>query len=345
MQTIAVSLHKITVDSALQVRDTLDRATIDHYADVFDRLPPVVVFDTEDGLLLADGFHRMEAARKLERTHIDAVIHDGSRVDAEDFAASANATAGKPLTRQERIRAVLGFHARHPDWTQRQIADAMSVDQKTVHNLLSVEDVKRVVPFEEISSNKGTTPHVKDSHLMQVASAPQELWEPLIREAEEGKWTVKETQAQVQQVNAVRAAPLAAQEPLRQIAKEKQWTPDETKQAADNLTDARIPQAHKDRILAGEASPVVVTDDGRITVSQTTRIDAVKEAKANDPLLAFGRALSAISDVETRWDAATIAGEMNAEERVHYRSQLRHYISTLQAVLTAIDQPVLELVR
>jgi len=102
---------------------------------------------------------------------------------------------------------VLGFHARHPDWTQRQIADAMSVNQKTVHNLLSVEEVKRVVPFEDMSS-KGTAPnHIRDSHLREVASAPQELWEPLVKEAEENKWTVKETQAQVQQVDAVHAAP------------------------------------------------------------------------------------------------------------------------------------------
>ncbi len=94
----------------------------------------------------------------------------------------------------------------------------MSVNQKTVQNLLNVEGVKRVVSVGEISPSDDIPHHVKDSHLMEVAAAPQELWEPLVKEAEENKWTVKETQAQVQQVNAVRTAPLEAQGPLRQIA-------------------------------------------------------------------------------------------------------------------------------
>jgi len=63
------------------------------------------------------------------------------------------------------------------------------------------------VPIGEISPSGASPHHVKDSHLMQIASAPEELWEPLVKKAEEEKWTVKETAAQVQQANAVRAAP------------------------------------------------------------------------------------------------------------------------------------------
>ena len=332
MDSIALPIHTIIVDNALQVRDALDRATIDHYADVLDRLPPVVVFDTEDGLLLADGFHRMAAARTLERTHIDAVLHDGSRVDAQDFAASANATAGKPLTRQERVGAVLGFHARHPDWTQRQIADAMSVSQVTVHYLLSVEEVKHVVPLDQILSSGKATTHVKDSHIMQVAAAPQELWGPLVKEAEENKWTVKETQAQVQQVNAVRAAPADAQEPLRQIAKEKQWTPDETKQAAANLTDARIPQAHKDRLLAGEANPVAITPSGEFALMSQTVDREMKQGAKDDSALSLAQARVGLSKLMA-FEPAEIVGCMTREDRRYTIDHLPTYITFLEDIL------------
>jgi len=76
------------------------------------------------------------------------------------------------LTPKERNRAILGFHARHPDWTQRQIADAMSISQMTVHNLVSMESVKQSPSLEKYFSSETTLPHVSDTHLMQVAPAP-----------------------------------------------------------------------------------------------------------------------------------------------------------------------------
>lgn len=53
---------------------------------------------------------------------------------------------------------------------------------------------------------------------MQVAAAPQEMWEPLVQEAEDQKWTVKETAEAVRQVNAIATAPPEQQAPLRDAA-------------------------------------------------------------------------------------------------------------------------------
>ncbi len=41
----------------------LDEGKVARYAQILDQLPPVVVFDLGDELLLVGGYHRVEAAR------------------------------------------------------------------------------------------------------------------------------------------------------------------------------------------------------------------------------------------------------------------------------------------
>jgi hypothetical protein len=65
----------------------LDPARVQRCARMLDDLPPVVVFDTPQGLLLADGYHRMAAARRLGRKTVEAEVRAGSRHEALRYAA------------------------------------------------------------------------------------------------------------------------------------------------------------------------------------------------------------------------------------------------------------------
>jgi len=59
----------------------LDAARVERYARTLDALPPVVV-DTPEGLLLADGYHRVAASRRLGLDEIEAEVRTGTRRDA-----------------------------------------------------------------------------------------------------------------------------------------------------------------------------------------------------------------------------------------------------------------------
>src|SRR5215212_6580867 len=64
----------------------LDAARVRQYVEDCEQTEPVVVFQTEDGLLLVDGHHRMAAARSPGARTVTADLRDGSREDALRYA-------------------------------------------------------------------------------------------------------------------------------------------------------------------------------------------------------------------------------------------------------------------
>ncbi len=132
MDIMKLKLNDITIDENLNVRELLDEDTITRYMECFEQLPPIVVFETDDGYLLADGFHRVEAAKRLEREEIEVNVMQGTRQAAEEHAAIANLKHGKPLTRAERGKAVEVMLKLHTERSDSWIADDMGVSKNTV---------------------------------------------------------------------------------------------------------------------------------------------------------------------------------------------------------------------
>src|SRR4051794_38835989 len=66
--------------------------------------PPVTLYDDGQRYWLANGHHRVHAARAIGREHIRAEIREGSREDAVLFGLGANATL--PRTNADKRRSV-----------------------------------------------------------------------------------------------------------------------------------------------------------------------------------------------------------------------------------------------
>lgn len=135
-------LARIRTDGGTQARASLDETTVAEYAAVmqeygiahFDAID--VVYDGTD-YWLADGFHRVQAARRVDTTGqgtIPATIRPGTRRDAVLHACGANARHGLRRSAADKRRAIETL-LRDGDWgrwSDREIARHCAVDHKTV---------------------------------------------------------------------------------------------------------------------------------------------------------------------------------------------------------------------
>jgi hypothetical protein len=108
-----VDLEEIQFHISLQLRDRIDQDTVAEYAEDMragDEFPPIVLFFDGDKYWLADGMHRVAAARSLRWKDILADVRDGSYRDACLYAATkANRSHGLRLTNADKRKRVLAL--------------------------------------------------------------------------------------------------------------------------------------------------------------------------------------------------------------------------------------------
>ena len=105
----SLSRGDIWIEPEVQQRACLDATTVQEYTALYQEgrdLGPLVVFRDNDVYLLADGFHRYEAACCANVTTLPVVVYHGTLRDALFYATSCN-LHGKPLTNADKWRRVL----------------------------------------------------------------------------------------------------------------------------------------------------------------------------------------------------------------------------------------------
>ena len=91
----------------------VDPGRIEALLPVFDSLPPITVFETPQGLLVADGYHRIAAARRLGREWIAVDVRRGTEHEALTFAVE-NAQRERGLSSHEARNAIERWASRRP---------------------------------------------------------------------------------------------------------------------------------------------------------------------------------------------------------------------------------------
>lgn len=127
----------------LQTRVTLDEETINDYAEVYRedefKMPPIDVIDVlaTNTLLVTDGFHRIEAARRAGRTRIRCLLARGTPTDALKAALKANSSHGLRRTNADKRKALaLAWERREElfggEPSHEALAEACGVSKITV---------------------------------------------------------------------------------------------------------------------------------------------------------------------------------------------------------------------
>src|SRR6266853_2708285 len=140
-----VPLTSILADPACQARVKIRpgvvrdcrRAMAEQISEGGLRFPPIVLFTDGQHYWLADGFHRVLAARDAGLSEFAADVRPGTERDALLFSISCNGAHGLPRTNADKRKAVtlLLADAEWSQWSDREIARRCQVSPEFVHKV------------------------------------------------------------------------------------------------------------------------------------------------------------------------------------------------------------------
>ena len=168
-----IEITSLTFEPNLQIRERLNKTAVEDFArcmnteDDLKRFAPIEVFFDGTYNWLADGHHRVEAAKKRGHTKIWATVKRGTLDDAIWAAVIANAKQGLALTKADKKRAIIIIIKRWPDKSTRVIADAVAVSHQTVIRLKN-----QVVQMDHLKPTKKTVG--KDGKSYPAKQKPRE---------------------------------------------------------------------------------------------------------------------------------------------------------------------------
>jgi hypothetical protein len=150
--TRVVALSQIVCDRRAFPREAVDAARVDEFASLYrdelpgghDPFPPIGCVEDRDGrLVLYDGWHRIEARRRIASEYPGrgydglpaSVVRAGSRdpVDyAYELAVDCSAVGAKQLTMRERTAAAKRLSGIRPDLSAHEIGRRLGIAHTTV---------------------------------------------------------------------------------------------------------------------------------------------------------------------------------------------------------------------
>lgn len=137
-----IPVDSLVLDGGTQSRLSVSEETVDDYTEVLESssrwpFPPLDVFHDGNQYLVASGFHRTLAARRHGRKTVPCVVHQGTAWDAFLFGIEANKKNPLRPTQEDKRYAVERLLDSKKGLTQKQIAEIVGVNVRTVQRIVS----------------------------------------------------------------------------------------------------------------------------------------------------------------------------------------------------------------
>jgi ParB/Sulfiredoxin domain len=138
-----LSVDVLITDGGTQSRVSISEETVADYTEVIESngrdcpFPPIVVFHDGNQHLVADGFHRVLAARRAKRDYIPCEVRKGTAQDALRYGMTANDTHGLRPSSADKRNCVELLLDGDEKLTRQEIADIAGVSKRTVQRIAS----------------------------------------------------------------------------------------------------------------------------------------------------------------------------------------------------------------
>jgi hypothetical protein len=135
-----LKLQEIIIDKELQSRSRgLDMAHVGDLTEAYQgknaetiETPRVFIIKGREGHWMTRGFHRGEAAVRAGKKTLECEVRNGEWADAVMDSVTSNIDHGLKRTTADKRRGIVMALAVHADWSDRKIAEELSVSHATV---------------------------------------------------------------------------------------------------------------------------------------------------------------------------------------------------------------------
>ena len=137
-----LSVDVLITDGGTQSRVSISEETVADYTEVIESngsawpFPPIVVYHDGNQYFVADGFHRVLAARRAKRGNIPCEVRKGTAQDALRFGMTANDTHGLRMSQADKRNCVELLLDGDEKLTRQEIADIAGVTKRTVQRIV-----------------------------------------------------------------------------------------------------------------------------------------------------------------------------------------------------------------